>query len=510
MKKKSVFTSLVINSISYARSVKGLKEAAVICGVLILANFSTLVLSYGLTDDYVQANTFSAGQGGIYLRKMFLSVGRPIDGLLKEALFSRVQYIRELAMIRAIGLIGLLAFVLTLFGILRKVTPLRMTEVSFLVILLATVPSLSLYVAWANYFDAPYGLILASVSAYLVKDILNRNTTRIAQIVSVSRRVGVSALLLFCSSLIHQSVAMYYWVIVACILFLNNGLISRQKLTQFLVYWVNWFLAMAASFVLMKSFATLEPAAASRGSLVSDIAGKIEWFITVVLVRSLNFNLLSESKLLAALLSAIIILGLMVYFQKGIVSKLAGLALFAIFLGLSYFPNLVVVESWASYRTLIAITSALVIFLFIALRSLLQRWTPGRQRLLFDSLLCIWAVTSVGLYSYHQIRDITFPQSVEVRFLRYRLQSLREADFNKIYLIRASWEDSLSKANYDEFGLPSTFPEWAPQHIVELLLREIDPGKSYEILVFPPRHIVEPEKGTLLIDMAEIRYLRLR
>jgi len=127
----------------------------------------------------------------------------------------------------------------------------------------------------------------------------------------------------------------------------------------------------------------------------------------------------------------------------------------------------------------------------------------------------MWVIISISSYVYHQIRDITLPQSIEIRFITFHLQALKENRFDKIAVIRPSWADSLSKANGDEFGLPSTYPAWATESVVRMALREIYPGKGnkkqqYNISVFDPRSVIKPELGVLVIDMGDIRYLKLR
>ena len=481
--------------------------------IILLANFTTLSISYGMTDDYVQAYAYSSDRGMMasYLRRMFYSVGRPIDGALKEAFLSHVYYIRDFAWIRLVGLVGLLFFVIILFWILNKILTLSPFESSLLVLLLVFIPSLSLYVAWAQYFDAPYGLIMASLAAYLGRAVLKSNISRMRKVIGCI----ASLLLLLGASFIHQSVAMYYWVVVACDLFLENGIILKQKLVHFFAYGINWLISMSVSFAFLKLWAALEPGAASRGALVSDVVGKVKWFFSTVIVGSLNFNFLTQSNLLALTLIIIIALGLWLYFQKGVIAKLVGIVIFVVLVLLSYFPNLVIAESWASYRTQVAITSMFILFIYIALKSLVNRLVLSRQNLIFHLVLCMWVIISIGSYAYHQIQDITLPQSIEIRFITSHLQALKENHFDKITVIRPSFMDSISKAYGDEFGLPSTYPAWATESVVRMALREIYPGKGnkkqqYTITVFDPRTVVNPEEGVLLIDMADIRYFNLR
>lgn len=489
------------------------KPIAIIWVIILLANCTTLSISYGMTDDYVQAYAYSSGKGMMvsYLRRMFFSVGRPIDGALKEALFSHVYFIRDFVWIRLVGLVGLLFLVIILFWVLSKILTLSPLEISLLVLLLVFIPSLSLYVAWTQYFDAPYGLVMSSLAAYLGKTVLKSNIPRMKKIIGCM----ASLLLLLGASFIHQSVAMYYWVIVACDLFLENGIISKQKLIHFFAYGINWFISMSVSFAFLKLWAALEPDATSRGVLVSDVVGKAKWFFSTVIVRSLNFNFLTQSKSLAFALIIIIVLGLWLNFQKGVIAKLVGMAIFVVLVLLSYFPNLVIAESWASYRTQVAITSMFILFIYIALKSLVNRLAPDRQNLIFHLVLCVWVIISISSYTYHQIRDITLPQSIEIRFITFHLQALKENHFDKIAVIRPSFMDSLSKVYGDEFGLPSTYPAWATESVIRMALREIYPGKGnnkqqYSITVLDPRTIVNPEEGVLLIDMADIRYLNLR
>jgi hypothetical protein len=476
--------------------------------IFIIANISPIILKYGFTDDYSFLYTYSVGNF-LELRNLFISIGRPINGLLVELVFSNLYFISDLRIIRSLSLLGFIILIGILYEIIKK-THLSKAERISLLIFLSSVPSISLYISWAQYFTIPISLIFSVLSALVI----NKFKFKIKlNYLSNFVLLFSGILLLLLASFIHQSASMYYWVIFSIILFFQDKI--KQKSTAlielFAKYLFVWISAMGFSYlwiVLAKNIISMP--AITRTKLVNDYLGKLIWFLDEVVIRSLNFNLMKDSKLIAIFFILIIAIGFFIFFKKNNLNKFLGYLIITFLLLLSYFPNLVISENWASYRTQIAISSLFVIFIFLGFRNIAYSFFFEKYQLVYKIFLLILPLISMGLYSYHQIIDMTFSQSIEIGFLKYLLSPLNYQEYKEIIIVRSSWEDSLSQAIFDEFGMPSSYTGWAPEPMIRLLLREIDIGlKDIKISVLPPRSYVDQNSQVLVIYMEDYKYFRL-
>ena len=102
------------------------------------------------------------------------------------------------------------------------------------------------------------------------------------------------------------------------------------------------------------------------------------------------------------------------------------------------------------------------------------------------------------------------PGFIEQRYLKSELiQGLNE-DTQKIVVIRANWEDSISGfVRYDEFGLPSSYPEYGANPMVIATLAEIDPRLiDLPVQDLPFDQSYAAGSNELLIDMRKIKDFR--
>jgi len=180
---------------------------------------------------------------------------------------------------------------------------------------------------------------------------------------------------------------------------------------------------------------------------------------------------------------------------------------------LSYLPNLVVVESWASYRTLVALTALLVFYVFLALHGYLQVLRTFSAQFRQRILVCVvtsWAIFSGFIATRNLVRYFVEPQAIEYHLLKGQLRKIDLATVQTIYFIRPNWYDGVtSVVRYDEFGLPSSCQPWVPEVMVKCAIREIG-GDANRITVvhFSQDEAGKIPPGAIVIDMKSLKQFR--
>ena len=135
---------------------------------------------------------------------------------------------------------------------------------------------------------------------------------------------------------------------------------------------------------------------------------------------------------------------------------------------------------------------------------------PRVANQVFTVVLGVLALAAVLLASYNVETCFAFPQSLELRLMRSQLASRNLARVRSIYVIGATWRDSIAPTErYDEFGLPFSAQPWAPGAAVHLLLRERGGAWSkIPVEVAPVGGPIKPPHGALVVDMRKLAHFR--
>jgi hypothetical protein len=143
-------------------------------------------------------------------------------------------------------------------------------------------------------------------------------------------------------------------------------------------------------------------------------------------------------------------------------------------------PNLVVAESFSSYRTQGALTSLIVIYIFLSIKGFAP-WTPRKYRLATTNpIMTTAAAICLFMASYHVQVYFTLPQSVELQVMRQQIAQ-QDLDYKQaIYVIGANMRGFGAPANrYDEFGVASSARAWAAGPEAALLLRSMGISRTH-------------------------------
>jgi len=488
---------------------KGREVLFIFSLLFIVLNISAITMIYGFSDDYVHLYSYSTNNY-LELEETLLSYGRPINALLYKLCFSKLIFITDLRFLRIISLAGMLIVFFIVFEILKKQN-LSKFEIFYLLLFLFTIPAINLTISWASLFTFPLAIIFSIYSALLVSKTSSFNIPLTLKLLWWI--IGI--ILLIISSLIHQTASMYFWVIVGIFLFYSNPNKHNTSilLNNFFRFLIVWAISMGLSYMWIIFYKTrFTGQEIERINLSTNFYHKLIWFVYEVIVRSLNFHILSDSKILPIFLLIIIIFGLYIFFEEQKINKLIGFLIVSMLLILSYFPNLVVKENWASYRTLIALSSLFVLFLFVAIKSVFSKFILSQYRWFFKPILLFFAFITLFLYSYHQINTIAYPQALEIGFIKYRLQELNEENHEEIYVIQPTFNDIIVNRfyGYDEFGIPSSIQSWAPDPMVRLILHEINiVDQNIKITIHKPGTNINFDNNVFVLDLRKIRAFKL-
>ena len=499
--KESFSTSAILSLVDRTKAaVTGWQVCLFLTTILSLCYASVLVTSYGFSDDY----PFFVGilLGGTDDRKAMIAGGRPTYALLTSLSFAPLNAIGDLRYLRLLGVVG----ITLLAGKLYRTLVLKGWDLyqSFLLaVIICTLPPFQIYAAWAFTAFAPFAALLASLASSLAEQAFGEPRPLY--------RCGffsASVLLLLLALTIYQPAAMFFWVFAAISVFQPDTTL-QHILRRFLWYLASAFTGLILGFGVQRLGMAIYGAdrlGPGRSRLTLDLWGKVSWFFEEPLLNALNVVNIFPTPWLACSITIFIGGGLLLYFRGGVKERLLQSAVALTIIFLSYLPNLVVAENWASYRTQVALTSVIVVYAFLAL------WGYGRLfrrpvgRLILTAGLGIVALASSFLAAWNVSAYFAIPQSRELELMRARLVQPNLADIRSIYIICARWYDSIAPGvRYDEFGLPSSAHPWSPAPMVYLLLREKNSERAdIPIEIAPANGPADPPPDALVMDMREL------
>jgi hypothetical protein len=291
-------------------------------------------------------------------------------------------------------------------------------------------------------------------------------------------RLLLSFIFMFAAAAIYQPAAMFFWVFAAVTLTADAGSFS-DRLRFFFLSLLVCGLALAAdfgTFFLAKQYYGAAALLSGRSHLTDDPVGKLRWFINGPLVDAFNFFRLVPSRSLALKSAILIGLGLVLNFSGTLKRRIVLLTCMAALVPLSYLPNLLVAENFASYRSEIALLALTTLFLLVALRGVLPKIScRGRVFTVAASGLAV----AFSLTAYCNLLNFfAVPQALELTLLRQQCAGMfgRHQVWHPFMFTR---EETLAPfVRYDEFGMPSSAQTFARLPMQVLLKLESAEPKS--------------------------------
>jgi hypothetical protein len=452
-----------------------------------------VIVPYAFSDDYTDLWMAISGESTAQVGKSIIDgsaiTGRPFSGILIQAFFSAAGTIDNLRFVRLFGVLAIVALAVLLHWALVRAR-IKPGIAALIALLVCTLPAFQVFASWAVLFSVPLAALIAGSASMLTVTAIDR-TRKLRR-----NRLAGAVLLLFTALLIYQPGAMFFWVFFVVAL---AGAVESSERGLRLVqsHFAVGGIALALAYIEIKLTVILMGSAtkgANRNHLTHDVSGKAHWFFHDPLYRSLNLFDLTPSRWFAALVAIIAGGGTLLWLLRRGARPVLFAAVAVILIPLTYLSNLVVTESWAAYRTQLALSSLIALYFClgaIAIWLTFREWLKplvSRQALLASERLALGlSVVFVGVAVVAAAKNVlnlfVEPHITEQRMLRSQVTSLPNGvqrlafvltdPFTEHGLWPTSSSEGMSKqVEYDEFGLPSSDLPWTMEPAVYLMLHE--------------------------------------
>lgn len=485
------------------------KALLLYCVVFLFIYSPAILMSYGMTDSYF--DLYSGTHGTLASDTLLIvAEGRWVAAFLITKSYSALHGIAGLRDLRVLSILGIALFAWVLRGTLLRAGIPRAWATA-IPLLVCVTPPFQVYAAWDVCWPYPYAACAAGIAAVVARRGLNSIIDRKRIATGVLFFVAAIALLVL-SLATYQPAAMVFWLFAA-VLLLCDTVRFRRTVLLFAVLGIIMAVALgldAESGRIIVPLVAGHSFAAPRTQLVTDIHAKVTWFFQQPLLDALNVYNLFPMVTIAVAVSALGVLGLFVYLPGPLAVRLGKVGIAVLLLPLSYLPNMVVAESWASYRTQVGLTSLCVLYVALGALAMFQRGNSFIRVSVANMVLASVMVVISLIATRNVMRDFALPQSEELAVLQTQLVSGRLDTATSIYMIPSTWDDSAAAdTRYDEFGTPTSAVAWSQKPMTYFVLEEIDPARAnLPIKVGPADGSGTPPPGSLVIDMRLLRDAR--
>lgn len=406
---------------------------------------------------------------------MLIDEGRWLTEVLEGWLFRTfVNTIHDINWLRVISLTGWLACLPVWYMIIKRQVakaPGYDYLPFFTCLYLVTSLPFAVSVQWATclqFFIADTASLVAGV---IILNSLRTNGDKFRIPVVAT----ITALLLGLLALFLYQGAFACFLIPFLVYFINPY--TTKKDTILLTGLVYYFFVCGVYFVTYKlSFSLLNVPADPRNSLFFDPIGKLKWFLARPLERSFRFTLLTHEESTISkvfypmMLTAWVVLAFMRFGKAKRLDALKYLAGTGFIFLISYLPALLIQESFASNRTLLALNICVfVVMLEMAL------FFINNMILLRISGIAI-AIVFVVSARYNFQTAFMKPVHEETVALKNYFQQHYHSNIKTVLFIRPSEEFMSQKyqvpKSMDEFGVASSCWEWVPDPLVRQMVYE--------------------------------------
>lgn len=493
------------------------------CSVLVLfmiffssLYISTLTTDYGIIDDY--SSLVKGSQGGRI--KTIMVEGRLLHALGTSLYLQTARDIEDLRYARFGGIINISLLAWSIYQLFVRVGWNRFQSMCMGLLMCTTLPFQS-YVAWATLALFPFAALVSGYALLLSDRAFQTRCRRLKWLLTAA-----AILLLLTALMIYQPAAMFFWVFAAIVL-LKPETPLHDMLRRLGWYGLIASVGMFLGFAAYQLGPVLYPDLPSRTGLVQNFPIKIAWFLIEAFPNALLFTFLSPARWLlsdgsvplslfyrivdigiAWILFLIIVRGLVLYFQGPFKERLWKCSIAAALLTLSYTPNLVAAENWATYRTLSSLSSVVIVLMCLASRGYVRRLDFRLSPVCVNlGVGCITAFSAV-LATYHVRTYFVVPQSRELAIMRDELMKKPLSQVHDISVIVSGKGDTLAPLRRYEFGRPSSSDTVTARYMAILLMREggteeIDLPVTAVAADAPPN----PPPTALVVDMRTLGLL---
>lgn len=418
---------------------------------IFLAYSPVMLFNYAFSDDWATLSNVFQGEGSPFQWDM--QSGRPLYAIARHFGFMMVHGINDLTYLRLFSVITILILCCYLFYFINKrnIFCTNITKIIF-PLLICFIPAMQVYSAWATCFPFTLSILLAGIS-YSTLIPIDKKTTIV--------RFFLSIVVLWLAFSIYQPAAMSFLFFVM----LDNCIKQDKKISIFSlsISAIVIFIGMLGSFVLSKFLPVwLYGSSFPRSVLTDDIHGKISWFIHEPLLNAINnFNIDPNPKFTS--ISIVFALIGIITISKGSSGAIKLFIFICMAIG-SYIPNLVIKESWAAFRSLVALE------LFACTIVILGVFTLVEKLKIVTQAIPIFLILIIISASYNIVSGFVIPQKSELISLATDISDHVDKNFTgrlMFDITKPAYNAFSSTQRYDEFGNISLAAPWAIKGMAE-------------------------------------------
>jgi hypothetical protein len=438
--------------------------------VILLIFYPVFYAEYVYTDEINELWLYRPGSDVV----LIAPGGRWITELLTSRSFAAVDTIHGLTYIRICGLLLWFACLPVWYGILKRLTtktPGYEYLPFFTCLYLITSLPFSISVQWASCSMVTIantaGLLSGAIWYLHIRDkkrweipVLPFLGAIIAGLISLSSyQSGIGCFLI---------PFLFHYI---------NTLTTRKDLIL-IKGLALYFLIFAIYFVLFKIYVSINDVGRdSRAVLSTDPFDKLQFFFSHPLKRSFWLNIIvdEENKLARAIYKILMVAWMLLAFVRFGVKQwsnavkyiAAALLVFII----SYLPSLVVKENYASNRTMVAVN----LLVWIVYAEMIVYYV---KKIAIRKVIAIGvSVVLLGSSWYNFNKLFLQPVRDEYSALRKYIQQHYSKNITTVYFIKPAGDAFKKKyhiqPSMDEFGVPTTFPDWVPENLMQQMVFEI-------------------------------------
>jgi hypothetical protein len=441
-------------------------------GIMLLVFLPLFNSDYIFMDEALQIWGYNSIPG-FY---MLIDEGRLLTELLEGWLFKMADTIHGVTWIRIISLAGWMACLPVWYGVIKRLVA-KVPGYEYLpffscVYLVTSLPFI-VSVQWATCMQFFIADTAALLSGALVLQGIHFKENKFR----LTAKTAFPALLLGVVSMFFYQGAFACFLLPFLLNFINP--FNNKKDTVLVAGLAFYILVYAVYFVLYKlsfHFVFKDIPPDTRNALYINPVEKIKFFFARPLERSFRFVLLThEDSSISKVYYLLMLMGwsvlAFVRFGKAkwwnAVKYLAGTG--GIFI-MSYLPALLIKESYASNRTLMALN----LFVFIVCLEMALYFIKSKRLLEYAGLAMIFFFLFCARYNFQKV--FLRPIQEETAALKNYFKQHYHPGIQTIHFIRSS-EDFMAEKyrvhrSMDEFGVSSSCWEWVPESLSKQLIYE--------------------------------------
>ncbi len=441
---------------------------------ILLCIFISLFLTYHpvFTDSYIDLDEYSFwGWEDSYLQHVFTGSGRILGKWIMDFLANFVDSIEDVRILHLFNVICLGSTSWVCYLIVQSHFPNRWCSLLF-AILIFTLPPFQVLVS--HITTLAVGLLLSALSAFISIRAVSMNKH------PITWPSFWAILLLLGSLLIHQTIAMFYWFLIA--LFMMTKPIKTTSKNPYCFLFAVGLGTIFIYYIMLKiidGFVTLPRDSYYNPFLITnDFWGKLKWFVGEPLLNSLNLWNIYPQKIFAIILMGFVTITFILKFtQKGIsfskIKHFLGKGFMMLFLFLlGFLPNLLSSYSAGFYRNCIVLTPAVVILLLWCLEQWLSFFEKSQNNFILITILILLSLFGMK-QAYDKVKFfIVMQNNFELESVKKILSQHDLQQFKNIFLINPEmYNDPFQR--YDEFVSSTVYNRNVIPHFILCALKEI-------------------------------------